>query len=163
MANTLPIIQFNLSGDRELLVSLRRLDQAVEAKVTRKAVEEAVKPIVEAARQNLIRNGTRVTGALAKSMGIRKRSYRGGEIIVAVFGPRRGFKTTFRGKKHDPANIGHLVEYGHAPGGWHAKQANARTVAAKPFMRPAIDAHGAEALGILTGVLRAQIQRIQGK
>lgn len=154
-------IQFNLSGDRELLASLRRLNQATEAKVTRKAVGEAVKPIAEAARQNLIRNGTRVTGALAKSMGIVKRSYRNGEIIVAVFGPRRGFQTTYRGKKHDPANIGHLVEYGHQPGGWHAKQASARTVEAKPFMRPAIDAHKGEALDILAVVLRAQIQRVQ--
>lgn len=75
------------------------------------------------------------TGAMRKSIGIKTYTSKR-NASVGVIGPRRGFKiqvgtrTDGRPIFHDPANIAHLVEYGH--GGPHPAPPH-------PFMRPAWD------------------------
>lgn len=86
---------------------------------------------LKAARNNVKRE----SGALAKSLKKRARTYGRGSALVMV-GPDRKFTTEYRGKKRRPVKYAHLVEFGHkvVRGGKVVGH-----VPPKPFLRPAFD------------------------
>ncbi len=150
-------MQFSIEGIPGVLEGLRRMSERVEKRAAKRAVTAAAKPIVAAAEINLQSEGAVRTRALLRSLGTVVRTYQRGQITVAVFGPRKGFDTTFRGRRHIPSKIGHLVERGHKASGWH-REMGGQFVAAKPFLRPAMDQNRAGSQVIFASVIRAEIQ-----
>ena len=87
----------------------RVLPERTQRKVLRPAVRAAAKPVVKAARQKVPKK----TGALRKSLGTKVKTYTGSQSVVAIVGPRTGFRTVDdNGRANDPARYGHLVELG---------------------------------------------------
>jgi len=87
-------------------------------------------------------------GQLARSIKIKGKRYTAGGVVFVVIGP--GWPEGAHG---------HLVEYGHQPSGWYARQAGAKFVRARAFMRPAWDTHKREALTIAIQQHRARVER----
>lgn len=138
-------IRAQLKGVDDLVRQLDALKRG-RSRIMRKALTKGAKLIVAAARRKV---PTRY-GLLKKSLGVAIRSYRGGERLVAVIGPRAGFRvqvgTVVRGGikskpgdpiMADPVKYAHLVEFGH--GGAHPAPAH-------PFLRPALDETGGEVM-----------------
>jgi len=168
-SNPLPAIRWNqidLTGDKELLRMLADLPGKIQRKVLAKAMNAGASPIKAA----IVRNAQahRLTGLLAKSIIIKRKTYNRGSTFVLVIGPksqRRAVRVTkkgafrFIGKKKagemeaggaklryiNPAKYAHLLEGGHTgPRG---------SAPAYPFMRPAFEAHKRQAEGIITRYL----------
>lgn len=147
------MIRFQITGHTELAKALQGLSAKVAQGVAMQAMEVAVQPVVEAAR-NLTPVGE--TGELKRSIGFAVRQYRKGRLTFGVVGPRRGFGVPDESTKTgmtDPANYAHLVEYGHAVAGNAAGW-----VEAKPFMRPAWDATAPTVMKLLGQELGAGIE-----
>lgn len=113
-------------GDVALLRKFEALPVKLQKKHGWNAMLKAGRRVVRAAKKRVPKN----TGQLKKSLGMKRKLYRRSGTIVAIVGPRTGFRAVVNGKPHDPAKIAHLVELGHA--GPHA-------ASAKPFLRPAMD------------------------
>ncbi len=113
-----------LEGDAELVRKLNALPVKLQKKHSRTALSKAARRLVRAAKTRIPKR----TGALKKSLGVKLKTYK--STVLAVIGPRSGFKTEVDGKTHDPKRIAHLIEFGH--GGPHAAEAH-------PFLRPAFD------------------------
>lgn len=164
---------FGLQGERALRKLLKELGPRIERKVTRQAMRKAARPIVTAARANarrllgtrtedrvtIDRRKTRRTGKvhfrrrrragqLERSIGSRQKTYTAQGVVFTAIGP-----------KWPQGAHGYLVEYGHKPSGWYAKQERAQYVPAKPFMRPAYESHKQEALALAIREHRARIER----
>jgi HK97 gp10 family phage protein len=129
------MIRLTIDGIDDLEKALRAVGKKAAREAALVAVQHAAQPVVEAAR-NL---ATEDTGALRESIGWRVKPYRRGDKAIAVIGPQ----SKFRGPDgRQPAKYAHLVEFGHAKKG-------GGTVAAKPFMRPAIAQASGEAMRTL--------------
>lgn len=100
-------LSINVNGEREIVRALRKLDDRLVRRVMRKAVRAGANPIVRTARQNVPRS----TGLLRKSLGTKVKTYNNG-TIVAIIGPRTGFKQLVNGKPRNPTKYAHLVEFG---------------------------------------------------
>lgn len=121
------------AGSGIILSAAKKRVKAVSHSLTQKALGQlAVEDLELLDRVGLLRN----------SLGVKMVVRRDGSAL-AVIGPRRGFKSQIGVRKRsgkfsqkgdpiyeDPANIGHLVEFGH--GGPHPAPPH-------PFMRPAWD------------------------
>lgn len=116
-------------GDfKDLGGMFRQLSQRPTAGQMKAARQQALKPFVAAAKQNLASNGSNKTGKLSASLG------------VAEKGKDTSSAGPLRGKKHSTA--GHLVEFGTAPH-WQPNRGGGQMhpgAQAKPFMRPAYEA-----------------------
>lgn len=120
-------IKGRLDGLQEVLANLDGVAKKVRKKAVRTGVAKAGRLLARAAKANSPQGGT---GQLKRSIGSKVKTYPSG-VVVAIVGPRKGFAVVdAKGKKHDPANIAHLVEFGHA--GPHPAPAH-------PFLRPAFD------------------------
>ncbi len=115
-----------------------------------------VRETLRSLKENFGAPSRRRTGTLKKSLGIKMTTTRRGTVL-GVIGPRRGFKTqvgtTGKGKPiyEDPANIAHLVEFGH--GGPHPAPPH-------PFMRPAWQNSASQVAAIYRDVLGAGIAEL---
>lgn len=155
----------DLQGEKALRKVLNQLGPRIARKVTRGALSKAADPIVRAARQNAKRLGSRRVAKgrtrkgvyliemrsghqLARAIGKRVKTYTAQGVIYVAVGPR------FPQGAH-----GHLVEYGHKPSGWYAKQTGATYIPPQPFLRPAFDAHKRQALTLATQHHRANVER----
>jgi hypothetical protein len=156
MANRLPVITITgihelkelLTGftDKEILPAIQQGMRFVGTKTTRDA------------RRHLSKGRGLISGALKRSLGVRKvKTYRREGRVVMWLGPRRGFhvgthilgnkmitKTGYRSPKnpnaisaHDPFSIAHLIEFGHEKVLWGRRTGG--HVRAIPFLRPAVD------------------------
>lgn len=142
------MIRFQITGGTEIAKALQGLGAKVAKEVAIMAVEEAVQPIVEMARDTA---PTGKTGELKRSIGFVVRQYRRGQKTIGIVGARYGFgveDSSLKTGATEPANYAHLVEYGHAVDG----DATA-WVEAKPFLRPAWDARQGAAMSKLNEVL----------
>ena len=129
------MIRLTIDGVDDLEKALRAVGKKAAREAALVAVQHAAQPIVEAARSL----APRETGALSESIGFRTSAYRRGEKVIAAIGAR----SKYRGADMRlPAAYAHLVEFGHAKKG-------GGTVAAKPFMRPAIAQAAGEAMRTL--------------
>lgn len=117
-------------GDfKDLGGMFRQLSQRPTAGQMKAARQQALKPFVAAAKQNLASNGSNKTGKLSASLGVAEKQ---GERDTTSAGP-------IRGRKH--ASNGHLVEFGTAPH-WQPNRGGGQMhpgAQAKPFLRPAYE------------------------
>lgn len=145
------MLKLDISGEVDIAATLSELSNAAKTKIGVEAVVNALTPVVDAAQRNAKRSED--TGNLRRSIGFRVRPYKRTGNIVAIIGPRRGFKVPDpSGRGYRVASkYGHLVEFGHmAKGGKH--------IAAKAFMRPAFDSQKAEAQRRMAKVLGQKIE-----
>lgn len=171
--------RIQVDGLQELEDALKAFGGRVYANALGKAVNAGAKPIIAIAQ-------TRVpvdSGLTKESIGCVVRKYPESQVVVAVIGPRASVSGISHKRRHIPANIAHLVEYGHRTiAGGKGKEAkeirkelrNAKRrldkdesgrlsakldslsngfVAPQPFMRPAVDQGKAEAAETIRTVL----------
>lgn len=149
-----------LEGMEALFRRLKRLKQGARNRILRRALPAGTVGLLKLAKQLApVDDGqTGVPGLYRKSIG-RKVSTEGGGVVVRI-GARTGFKavirTRVRGKLagqpvyQDPANIGHLVELGHA---------GPSPAPPHPHLRPAWDQGQAQAKEIIAREIVAGIER----
>lgn len=153
-------------GFEELRAKLAALPDKVFRRVVAQASRKSMKIVISEARSNA--RAIKETGALAKSLGVKQKTYRRSGVQITIVGPRKGFKTSVATKNEvtgkmvivnrDPQWYAHLVEFGTAPhdlgdgsngrkgistGGQRHPGAKA-----KPFLRPAMDNNRAQVLSI---------------
>jgi len=127
-------IYCRLTGTVELERRLRMLEKGVRLRVVKQALRRAGEPIVQSARAIALTSRSadgRRTGGLSKSIRSVVRNY--ARKVLCVIGPIYGKQYTRLGRKHVPAKIAHLVEFGHrqaaggelawqAPAGWTSER-----------------------------------------
>lgn len=120
----------NLSGMRPLLDRLAAFGEKVRKKVTRAMVAAGGRAVAKQAK----RRAAKETGLLRRSIGSKVKTY-GSGVVVAVVGPRLGFRkqvTRPRNRPHAGAQIADPVKYAHL-----VELGTSKTVA-KPFLAPAL-------------------------
>ncbi len=159
-------IQAKMTGLEDLFKRMEGLKVALQKKILRKALGQASKVVLKAAKANLAGvTGPESTGLLRRSLGRLTRTYRNTGTIVVLVGPRDGFRTALNsGQYADPVKYAHLVEGGR----WNIAVArNARVLSnrvkvfgtsvrptvPRPFMRPAWQSNKAK----LETLVREQI------
>jgi len=134
-----------------LLKKLRKLPEKVRKNVIVGAVRAGAKPIVEEAKKNApVR-----TGALRDSIGVKKMRTRDKNIVLFTISPMRksiakhfranGVRWSIKGEV-DPY-YAHFVEFG------------TKKMAAHPFMRPAYENKGEEAIDAAREYMRKRIDK----
>lgn len=145
--------------DKEVQRQLRlRIDKAPG--ILRRAMRLASQPIVMQMQANLragIKDQAASTGLTAEAMGASVKYYKWSQNYLSIMGPLRRFVGSRRGKRHVPANIAHLIESGHEPSGWYARQAGAKRVQGIAFKKRAMASRSGAASAILHAVIRAQL------
>lgn len=182
MANIKGIV---LTGDKELEKKLLGLEKKVYNRVVRGATERSMRPVRDSAKQRAL--AIKDTGLLAKSIGVKTKSYPRKRVVVSLVGPRKGFKrevtrtTTLPDGREvtkkmlaNPANYAHLVEFGtqaHSLGGGSQIRDGLQFpgaihpgTVARPFLRPAFDEKEMQILSIYrrelaAGVIREAMKR----
>lgn len=133
-----------IRGFNELQRNLKTVVGKIERKANRSAINKAATPIVREAKRNV----TIDTGLLKKSIGKKVRTYKAKKQVIAVVGPRKGFRETDEnGNARDPAKYSHLVELGTS----HSQ--------AKPFLRPAMDSKEDESRRIYKEELKKDVSK----
>jgi len=128
-------VQVDVSVDMgDLLKKLRKLPSKVRDKVVVGAVRASAKPIIKEARALAPKR----TGNLAKSIGANKRRSKGTIVHFSV-SPRKG-------GKYD-GWYAHFVEFG------------TRKMAPRPFLRPAFENKGEEAINAAKEYMRKRIDK----
>lgn len=146
------MMQVEISGADDIAKTLREMSDATRGKISMEAMITALTPVVTSAQA--FARSSRDTGNLCNSIGFRVRAYSRKSKIVAVIGPRRGFKVVDRsGSTRNASKYGHLVEFGHM-----AK--NGKQVAAKPFMRPGFASSEGKAMQDMANVFRQRIEMV---
>lgn len=128
----------NVKGLDQLLNKLQHLaKKTTRTGIARKALHKAMAPVQKKAKQKLVDNKSIETGLLKLSIGRRIRVYSQSGTVVAIVGPRTGFKRMGRGRKSRkgtvkslyakmmehgkngrprmPSKYAHLVEFGTRP------------------------------------------------
>ena len=175
-------ISLKLTGDRMVQHLLAQIPEELARRTLRRAVTAAAKPVLA----DMKARAPVGTGLLRESLGTAIRSYRRGRTAVAVLGPRIQFTGRVRKKlkgdaaKAKPSNYAHLVELGvrpHAVGrgsrilragrspGTKLKQTGGQHPGspARPFIRPAVDAMGLQALEAMKMELADAIHAAWGR
>lgn len=178
-------VSAKIEGLEPLIKSLQALEKKAAKKILKDAVNEGSKLILKAAKANV---PTGPTGLLKKSLGRKVKVYRNTGKVVAIIGPRSGFKQTKQGKQltalgkkfkdagANPVHYAHLVEFGrHAVSPQDAKvlaiafpdavafRPSAEAVPPHPFMRPALDSTQSAVRGVIEQKIREGIEREAGK
>lgn len=138
---------------RKMQRALVKLGRESRARtVLAKSLRPAASPINKAAKANA--RGFAQSGLLWKSIGIVVRRYKATGQVLAVIGPRRGFKQTVEVVRN-PTKYAHLVEFGTK----HSR--------AKPFLRPAYDSNRRRAMTIFRSEFwkhfRKEVARVRMK
>lgn len=146
-------IKLDIKGLRELDRALEKLPDALKKSAETAVLRAGAAPIRKSAKSFAAKS--KDTGLLGKSIGLSVKTT-GGQKSARV-GPRKGMRQEVTrtdertGKTYkemaDPNNYSHLVEYGTS----HS--------AAKPFIRPAIDASQGEVLEAMAGGLDRHLTR----
>ena len=154
--------QITAKGFREVDAKLAALGSQRGTRIVRRAILIAADPIVEQAKHNLA--GSSHSGALAKSIGRRfVVGTRGatssflpalGGRFAAVIAPFKSDRVATAlhnlvyGRKRKGIFYGHLIEFGHRV-----------SVAARPFLAPALFARARDAVNIFRAEVKAGIER----
>jgi HK97 gp10 family phage protein len=96
-------VSISLDGDRELMQLFEELPRRLANKVLVQAVSAAAAPI----RDDMRNSAPKESGLLAKSIKIRSRKYKGGDMRMAVIGPSRGMKSPVIIQRTGK-NLGHI-------------------------------------------------------
>jgi len=158
-------VTVHVSGLAEAVKALGELEPRVRDRVLRKAVRDACKPFVQAAKGHVPGAGAgyqgKATGLLQRLIGIkmRQKGASGEKMVTAQVGVL-GFA----------ASYAHLLELGHriAPrrkGFWALlglpgkRDPAAGSVPAHPFLKPAFDAEAEHVVNSLVDTLEAGVAR----
>lgn len=148
-----------VTGGEAVAGKLATLSKTLRNRIIRKAVGAGGAILRNAARTKAKARGYDV---IAKSMGKKEKTYRGGVTAVSVIGPRgdyaRPVQRTGRRKQQieRPAKIAHLVELGVAP---HAiGKIKHPGHGPHPFMRPAYDEQKVAAQSAVSAKLAVGIE-----
>ncbi len=150
-----------IEGVEDVEKALLAIGVKVAQKVVKTAVRKGSKIILKKARDLVPVD----TGALKKSLGIKRKIYRRSGVMVDIVGPRKGFeKTGPDGKTRNPVNYAHLVEMGGVVRGASIKGrkgtgkllGNRR---ANSFLRKAFDENNFRALRAIEREASVGIQR----
>lgn len=98
-----------VDGGKELRNLFQELPKRVRSKGLRQAMTAASAPTVKATKADTPKQ----SGLLKKATTKKVKTYKGGDVVVAVIGANRSTEGEYRGKKRVPANYFHLVEEGH--------------------------------------------------
>jgi Bacteriophage HK97-gp10, putative tail-component len=111
-------VKAEFTGAGDVLARLARLRPGRARTVLRRALNEATKPVLDAAKAN----APRQSGLLKKSLGRVTRTYVRANSVVSFIGPRSGFRRAVTVKDRvtgrtrtmirNPVNIAHLTEGG---------------------------------------------------
>lgn len=127
-------VKIDISGAREIEQVLKQLPPRVAKQVVERSLRAGARVIVKEARAKVRRR----TGMLAKSIAVAKTKR----------GDRGGAGRIFIGFRPPHSRRAHLTEYG------------TRHSRAFPFMRPAIDTKGAEAIDKIGQTLGQGVERV---
>lgn len=141
-------VDFTIRGAKELEKTLKELGPQIASRLGDRALRAGAKPIVKEAK----RLTPRRTGNLRKSIKAVKARERGGAYAAT--------RTVLIGFKKPHSRRAHLTEFGFV-------HRNGKHVAARPFIRPALDATAGEALRAMIedmsrGILRAEWKQTLG-
>lgn len=144
-------IQGKIEGLGEVLARLDGVEKKTKKKILRKAVGQAGKILLKAAKQR----AQKKSGLLRKSLGRKVKVYRNSGVAVAIVGPRTGYRQEVSrdGRKpvmSDPIRYAHLVELGTS----HS--------AAFPFLTPAIEENAERIKDAMAGVIADGIAKAAG-
>jgi hypothetical protein len=166
MANQMARVE--ITGADGLIELLQTLPEKQLLPAISKGLRAVGSKTIRDARKRLTKNHGLDTGALKRSLGVRKvLTLKKESKVIMYLGPRRGHATTKKGgKKHDPFFIGHLVEFGHriavgrSGGGEKGVRFERRNkrgaiyragtatsggmVKPRPFLKPAVEANKGE-------------------
>lgn len=163
-------ISGKLDGMKQSLASLAGLGRTVRNQILRKALDKATQPMLKRAKQLAPRGPT---GLLRKSLGRKIKTYRRSGVVVAILGPRKGFRKVVNGKPVDPVRYAHLVELGR--GAVAVKKARilssgtkvfgrrVRPAPAKPFLKPAFQQGKKAAEAIIIGIIWNEVRKLAGR
>lgn len=140
-----------ISGANDLANLLRALPGKVQQdKLLAKALRKGAAVIRDAAHDNLVANGSVDSGLLANTMIIARKGEDIAGLVEISLRPSSKLSMVIRKGKHTatparPSKYAHFVEFG------------TEHMAARPFMRPALDSKGTQAVDtirseVLTGV-----------
>lgn len=118
-------IKAQIDGAERLQVMLASLPKQIARRALRPALNKEGSRVLQEARR---RSPIGVSGLLKKSYGKKTKTYVKTNTVIVIVGPRRGFREIIKGKPHDPAKIGHLVEFGTKPHWIGRKKFGARYV-----------------------------------
>lgn len=176
---------FKISGKidaSDVVARLRDLEKKTRTKLTRKAATAAGKILYKSMRANLT---AKRTGTLRKSLGQKVKLYKNGVAVAIAGPRKGFKTTDDFGRPVDPVNYAHLVELGRGrveagtqtrttkagsvrttktgkrllrfrvKGGAWISASVVRAVAARPFIRPALDNNHGTIRSAMAEVLRA--------
>jgi HK97 gp10 family phage protein len=162
--------EVNIVGGADLAAFLKLLPKKLETNIMRAALRAGASVIAKEAKNNL---SVHKTGSLKKSIRTSSRSQKGTVFAYARAGGNRG-----AGNKDKSAFYSAFIEYGSAAHGIVAKNKpnlvfrarDGRLVktkfiplhpgfSAKPFMRPAFDTKGAEAVAAVAKKIRERLSQ----
>jgi HK97 gp10 family phage protein len=158
----------------------------IDRKIARKALKAGINEVSKAVLWDAKSLVPKRTGLLRKSLGRKIKSYRNGAVIVGIIGPRKGFRLVINGVPVNPVKYAHLVEFGRREvrpkkkkvlagsgipvAGKASKQMGpyrqvifgkrVRSVAPRPFLRPAWEHNKARAVGVIIQALHAALRGI---
>lgn len=141
---------FKLEGAKELDRKLRKLGEKVHRRVTRQAVGAAATPVVKAAKANA--DESKESGLLKKALGKKAVTYKKTQTVAAVVGARKNVVGEVDGKTRKPSRYAHLVEKGYI-------DEHGNYVPGQPFLRPALDQTGEQAMGVMQNKLASGIEK----
>lgn len=127
--------------------ALAKLDGKMQRKFARTATRKSAGPMLKDARKRAPRKGSGkgATGFLRRSLRLKGKAYKG--VFIVIIGARsEAQQTRPDGRIGKPVKYAHLVEFG------------TRTQAARPFMRPAWDAHKHRIVPTMTRLIYSQIE-----
>ena len=155
-------IQFQLTGGKEIIALFNALPFKVASKLVAPVLTATAKPLVAAAKRRVPKE----TRTLEKSLGSFMRRKRQAGVRLLVIGARtdaatkagkerggsKGGASRWWGRDDEgnirkPENYSHLVEFGTVFEG------------PQPFLRPALDQHGQQAIDLGLGRMRKGIER----
>ena len=122
-----------ISGVDDVVKKLHKLPVAIADRVLISAIRAAAKPLAQEAKQRVPVD----TGRLKKSIGVVKRRSKDKNIVMFTVAPR----------KKKGGWTAHFIEFGTSK------------MAAKPFMRPAFESKGDEALEMAKKKLRQRVDK----
>lgn len=154
-------MSMKLIGAKEIEALLKQMPERIAKKVTVGALRAGAGVIARQARANVRANPSIDSGLLARNITsrARKRSKKGA-AVVSVGIARKAAQVVRKGRtkatKASPSRYAHLVEFGTE----HSR--------AEPFLRPALDEKGSEAIARIgeamgKGIAREARKLAQGK
>lgn len=135
-----------LEGAKEMLRTLEAADEKLASRTLGKALRRGSAPVLA----DMKRLASRETGALRDSLTVAFRGKKANRY--AVLGPdKNAVYITPKGRRR-PSRYAHLVENGHSG-----------TVAANPFIRPAVDQNHERVIDIMADTIKTDLERAVAK